>query len=76
MAVEEVPFRLSLDTPQVSADFLQRQMQALVCASGIRADEVAIDVWLCRDRDEGLRWILPARSLVVIGGKAFWVVPA
>lgn len=72
VAVEEVPFRLSLDTPQVSADFLQRQMQALVCASGIRADEVAIDVWLCRDRDEGLRWVLPARSLVVIGGKAFW----
>ena len=71
VAVEEVPFRLSLATPPVPADFLQRRMQTLVYASGIRAEEVAIDVWLCRDRDEGLRWILPARSLVVIGGKGF-----
>jgi hypothetical protein len=69
VAVEEVPFRLSLDTPQQSADFMQGRLQTLLYASGIRADEVAIDVWFCRDRDEGLRWILPARSLVVIGGK-------
>jgi len=72
LAVEEVPFRLSVDRPPVSADFLQRRMQTLVYASGIRADEVAVDVWLCRDRDEGLRWILPARSVVVIGGKGLW----
>jgi hypothetical protein len=71
VAVEEVPFRHSLDNPPASADFLQRRMQILVCAAGIRAEEVAIDVRLCRDFDEGLRWILPVRSLVLIGGKRF-----
>jgi hypothetical protein len=72
VTVEATPFQRAADAPPVSADFLQRRMQTLVRASGIRADEVSVDVWLCRDRNEGLRWILPVRSLVVVGGKGRW----
>jgi hypothetical protein len=67
-----VPFQLSLDKPPVSADFLQRQLYGLVCETGIEAEEITIQVRLCRDRNESLRKILRPHSLVVIGGPKRW----
>jgi len=67
-----VPFQFPLDKPPVSTDFLQRQLHGLVCEAGIEGEEMTIQLWLCRDRNESLRKILRAHSLVVIGGRKRW----
>ena len=67
-----VPFQFPLDKPPVSTDFLQRQLHGLVCEARIEAEEITIQLWLCRNRNESLRKILRAHSLVVIGGRKRW----
>ena len=67
-----VPFQVPLDKPPVSTDFLQRQLYGLVCELGFEAEEITIQLWLCRGRNESLRKILRPHSLVVIGGRKRW----
>ena len=67
-----VPFQFPLDKPPVSTDFLQRQLYGLVCELGFEAEEITIQLWLCRGRNESLRKILRPHSLVVIGGRKRW----
>jgi len=67
-----VPFALPLDEPPVSIAFLHRQLHNLVCKAGIQAEEISIQVCLCRDRKETLRKILPLHCLVVVGGREPW----
>jgi len=38
-------------------------------ASGIEAEEVSVEIFLCREREECLRKVLKSPSLVVIGGR-------
>jgi hypothetical protein len=74
--VVEVPvavsLRLPLEVPQISIDFLERRLIGLVAESGIDADEVTIQIRLCRDRRQCLRQYLVPGSLIVIGGKKRW----
>jgi hypothetical protein len=60
-----IPFEFPLEKPPLSTDFLYRQLYGLVCESAIEVEKIAIQLWLCRDRYEGLRKILRPRSLVV-----------
>jgi hypothetical protein len=74
--VVEVPvaisWRLSLEIPQLSIDSLERRLIGLVAESGIDADEVTIQIRLCRDRRQCLGQYLVPGSLIVIGGKKHW----
>ncbi len=69
VVAHEVPFHFPLDKPPVSLDFLERYQIRLVSESGVRAEEVHIEMFLCSDRAECLRRVLRPRSLVVVGGR-------
>lgn len=69
---EVVPLYFLVDNPPIPVQFLERRQLTLVSASGIEADEVAIQIYLCRSRKECLRKVLNSPSLVVIGGKRRW----
>jgi hypothetical protein len=70
--IEVVPFRLPLDRPPVPVDFLKRQQYALISEAAIEAQEVKIQICLCRDRNHTLGRLLAPHSLVLIGGKRCW----
>jgi hypothetical protein len=72
VVTEVVPFRLPLDQPRVSVEFLKRRQDALVSEANIEGEEVRVQIWLCRDQKQTLRQVLPPRSLVVIGGRRNW----
>lgn len=72
VSTQVIPFQFPLEKPPVPVAFLTKQLHALVCDSGIQGEEVIVQLWLCRDRNESLRKILGPRSLVVIGGKKRW----
>ncbi len=67
-----VPFHFPLERPPVSIAFLERRWVAFVKESGVQAERVEIEIYLCRDRKQCLRKILPPRSLVVLGGGTGW----
>jgi len=64
-----VPPRLSLDESPISARFMERTLADLVCPLQQDAAEVAVHLYLCRDRLETLLQVLSLDSLVVIGGR-------
>ena len=70
--IEIVPFKLPLDRPHVPVGFLKRQQCSLLSQAGIEAEEVRIQICLCRDRNYTLARLLAPRSLVLIGGKRRW----
>ena len=72
VVTEVVPFRLPLDQPRVSVEFLKQRQDALVSEAHIEGEEVRVQICLCRDRKQTLRQVLPPRSLVVIGGRRNW----
>ncbi len=72
VVTEVVPFHFPLDHPPVSIEFLERRPINLVYESGIQAEEVSIEICLCRDQKQCLRQMLSPRSLVVIGGRRRW----
>ena len=72
VATEPVSIRFPLETPPVAVDVLVQQMNSIVKASGVPADQVTLRLWLCRDRNATLDAVLPARSIVIIGGKGRW----
>ncbi len=72
IAVDIVPFRLSLGVPIVPSHFLERQLLSLVAKCGIDAAEIRIEIFLCRDQRACLKQVLQPRSLVVVGGKTHW----
>ena len=72
VVTEEVPLFFPLEDPPVAIPFLERRQIALVSAAGIEAEEVRIEIYLCRDRKECLRRALSPHSLVLIGGERDW----
>jgi len=72
LKTQVVPFPLPLERPPVSTNFRGRQLYGLMREAGIEAEEVTIQLCLCRDRNETLRRILRPNSLVVIGGPERW----
>jgi len=72
VVTEVVPLYFPLANPPVSIDFLERRYFALVSESGIQAEEVDIEIYLCRDRKLCLQKALNPPSVVVIGGRGQW----
>jgi hypothetical protein len=69
---EVVPFRLPLDQPRVSVEFLKQRQEALVREAGLQDLEISVQICICRDRKETLGRLLTAPSLVVLGGRRGW----
>lgn len=69
---EVVPFRLPLDQPRVSVDFLKRRQEALVAQAGLENREISVQICICRDTRETLGRLLPEPSLIVLGGRRRW----
>ena len=72
VATQVVPFRLPLEEPLVSTNFLRQRQGLLVSEAGIDEEAVAIEVYLCRDPKVVLQQSLAPRSLIVLGGKRGW----
>jgi len=71
--LQVVPFHFALNRPPVAIDFLEQRSLSVLAESGIGAEEASIELYLCRDRRECLQRILPARALIVVGGKKSWL---
>jgi len=69
-----VPFRLPLDRPTISTEFIQARHEALIAEADLGGENVDIQIWICRDPKEALGQILAPGSLVVVGGKRRWYV--
>lgn len=64
MAAQVVPYPLPLTEPDVPVEFTERAMESLA------ADEDAtIEIYLCRDRNDAIRHVLPPDSLVIVGAR-------
>jgi hypothetical protein len=66
---EVVPFRLPIDQPRVSVDFLKKRQDELVSDAGLGGEQIRVQICLCRDTKETLGRLLPTPSLVVLGGR-------
>ncbi len=64
-----VPYPLPTANPPVLQGWNERRFRLFASASPV---ETAVLIYLCRDRLETLTAVLPARSLVVIGGRKRW----
>ncbi len=64
-----VPWPAPLETPPVLIDFNENRFRVLASQSPV---ETSVCVYLCRDRWEALKLILPPRSVVVLGGPKRW----
>jgi hypothetical protein len=75
VATEVVPFRLPLEYPMISTQFLRQRQALLVAEAGIDEEAVTIEICLCRDPKTALREFLAPRSLIMLGGKRRWWAP-
>lgn len=72
LKMEVVPDRFPLYRPPGSLHSTIKQLHGLVHRSGAKAQDVAIQIRLCRGLESGLQRVLRRRALVVIGGKRHW----
>jgi hypothetical protein len=72
VATHEVPFRLALEQPMVSVDFLRGRQSSLVVQAKIDPEEVFIQILLCRNGKHALSEYLIPHSLLAIGGSRRW----
>lgn len=66
LAVQVVPYPLSLDAPQVSAEFLERRFLGITRDAAVDA---VVDIRLGRDAGPVIECGLSPRSVVVLGGR-------
>jgi len=69
VAPQVVPFPLPLESPPVLVDFNERRFRVIASESRV---ETSVQIYLCRDRFETLKYVLAPHSLVVIGGRKRW----
>ena len=65
----EVPLPFPLDKPPVLLEVLEQRHVNMVKESGVEAEEVEIDLFLCPDQKACLQDALKENSLVVVGGR-------
>jgi hypothetical protein len=67
--IQVVPFPCPLDHPPIDKEFSRQRLCDLLAQSGLpgRADVLYARNWV-----EGFRRVLPAQSLVMLGGKKRW----
>ena len=73
LAAQVVPYPLPLEKPPVDVALLERGLGVLAAAQPL---EIAIQIYLCRDRWEAIRNALPRESTVIIGGRRRWWRPS
>jgi hypothetical protein len=64
MAAQVVPYPLPLAEPDVPVEFTERVMESLAVDN-----DAAVEIYLCRDRNEAIRRVLPPDSLVIFGAR-------
>jgi hypothetical protein len=69
---EVVPFRLPIDQPRRSVEFLKQLQENLVAEAGLESEEILVQICVCRDTRETLGRLLPTPSLIVLGGRRGW----
>jgi hypothetical protein len=67
-----VPYKLPLDKPPVSVNFLESLLCRLVSRSDLETFEPSVHLYICRDQIETLEHVLKPNSLVVISGQEHW----
>src|SRR5579862_8171829 len=67
MVAQVVPYPLPLTAPDVPVEFTERQLESL--AREKDDADIAIEIYLCRDREETLRSTVPPDSLVIVGAR-------
>jgi hypothetical protein len=68
-----VPYPLPSASPTIPATFTTAEIRRLISDSGVTPD---VHIYLCRDRLQVLRTVLPPRSTVVIGARRGWLPSA
>ena len=63
LAAQVVPYPLPLAAPDVPVEFTERMLNSIV------VEDTAIEIYLCRDREETIRRALPPDSLVIVGAR-------
>lgn len=63
MMAQVVPYPLPLAEPDVPVEFTERLLQS------IAVEDTAIEIYLCRDRNQTIRRALPPDSLVIVGAR-------
>src|SRR5579884_3061729 len=66
---QEVPYPLPLSSPPVLVEFNERRFRVIAEQARV---ETVVQVYLCRDRNQMIRSVLPPRSLVVLGFRHHW----
>ena len=69
IALQLVPYPAPLTCPPVLVDFAENRFRSFAAASQV---ETMVQIYLCRDRWEGLKAMLKPRSLVVVGARRRW----
>ena len=69
LVASEVPFPLPLDEPPIPVAFTEGRVREAVVHGDVPA---RVEILLCRDRLTAIRETLPARSLVIVGGRRRW----
>jgi hypothetical protein len=64
-----VPFPRQLESPTCSTEYTEDRLRHL---AGICDVDLAVQVLLCRDREETIPQWLPAQSIVVVGRRRRW----
>jgi hypothetical protein len=64
-----IPYPLPLEKPAVSQEFHRKRLQTLASQGSI---DTRIELWLCRDRFDGLSQALERDALVVMGVRPTW----
>jgi hypothetical protein len=63
MVAQVVPYPLPLAAPPVPVEFTEHALES------ITSEDTAIEIYLCRDRNETIRRALPPDSLVIVGAR-------
>jgi len=72
LVLQVVPYAVPLFRPPVSVDHLRRVALSLVTGACVNWPEIAIQILLCRDREECLRRTIHAGSVLFVGGRQSW----
>jgi hypothetical protein len=69
LAIQVVPYPLSLDAPPVSVEFLESRFAEMAQEAAV---EIAVDIRLARDAGDVVENDLGPHCVVVIGGRRRW----
>ena len=63
VVAQVVPYPLPLSAPDVPVEFTERLLESLA------AEDTAVEIYLCRDRNETIRRALPPDSVAIVSAR-------